>query len=92
MLRCLQILALLLVLVFCFWNALHAEGESFVVTVKQHDTYDFKGVQFFELRFSDGTAATVSVDGNVPFASVLRSAQGKQTLQLQPFTLREVSR
>jgi hypothetical protein len=65
---------------------------TFTLTVKQHDTYDPKGIQFYELRFQDGSAVTISGDADVPFVQALQRAQGKQRLTLEAWTLQDVGR
>lgn len=78
-----------------FEHAVRMSGEpssSFLVEIKQHETFDFRGVQFFELRFAGGGSATVSVDADVPIAQVLRDAKGKQRLTLEAFALSQVAR
>jgi hypothetical protein len=75
-----------------FEHPVRMTGETWRVTVAQHDTFDFSGMEFYELRFSDGSALTISVDKDVPFASVLRMAKGKQTLRLEALTLSEITR
>lgn len=67
-------------------------SQSFTLTVKKHDTYDPRWIQFYELRFQDGSAVTISGDIDVPFIQTLLKAQGKQRLTLEAFTLSEVSR
>lgn len=63
--------------------------EVFTVTVQnQHSV----GMQFFEIRFADGGAATMAIDADVPFYKVLRDAKGPQTLTLQPRQLQEIER
>jgi hypothetical protein len=91
--------ALLLVGVLCIWFALSmtAKGqdrytrvpETFTVTVIDQGSV---GLQFFELRFSDGSAAILSVDEDVPFCKALKAAKGKQRLTLEGLTLQEIGR
>jgi hypothetical protein len=65
---------------------------TFTLTVKQHHTYDPKGIQFYELRFQDGSAVTISGDADVPFVQALQRAQGKQRLTLEAFGLERIER
>lgn len=42
------------------------------VTIVDMHTWDAHGILFYQLRFRDGTQATLSVDGDTAFAAQLR--------------------
>lgn len=76
-----------------FEHPVRMTGETWRVTVAQHDTYDPRGILFFELRFQGGGSATISVDKDVPFADVLlRATRTQQVLSLAPFERQELVR
>lgn len=64
-----------------------ADGLTGTARVQKHSTYDFAGVEFYELRFSDGSAWTVSVDGKTKAAQALTTFDGKRvrvTIEPEP--------
>lgn len=84
---------LLTVIVLWFWlSTLKAQAPYYLVEITQQNSVSFNGLEFFELRFADGSAATVSVDKRVPFAEALRGAQGRHELRLEPHYLRRIER
>lgn len=85
-------LALLFLLAYVSEASQAQSGQTFTVTVTQQDTHDFRGTQFYELRFADGGAVTVAGSPSVKFLQVLASAQGKQTVTIEAFALKRVER
>jgi hypothetical protein len=82
--------------VLCLWFAVCVAQERYttlpeVFTVEIKDQHSV-GMQFFEIRFSDGGAATIAIDSDVAFYKTLRDAKGKQRLTLEPLTLQEIER
>lgn len=80
----------------CVWFAVCVGQERYtklpeVFTVEIKDQHSV-GMQFFEIRFADGGAATIAIDSDVPFYKVLRDAKGPQTLTLSPRVLQEIKR
>jgi hypothetical protein len=53
--------------------------------VQKHSTYDAGGAEFYEIRFTDGSALTISVDGRTKVAKALHQYDGKRiTFSLTP--------
>jgi hypothetical protein len=72
-----------------------AAPTEFVYRVTHEHTFDFRGVQFFQLRSANGSA-TISVDGDVTLAETLKAADGAEITvsirRTQPKVLQEVKR
>ncbi|MES2958119.1 MAG: hypothetical protein V4792_08020 [Pseudomonadota bacterium] len=89
----------LLVCVVVLWFALSMTARSeqeqeFYYTVTKHSTFDFKGIQFFQLKSVDGSA-TISVDGDVRLAEALKALDGQRiriTLENATLVLKRVER
>lgn len=65
---------------------------SAVATVVEHETYDVRGVLFFELKFK-GESVTVSADADTVFAKALRAHhRGKARITITSADLQEISR
>jgi hypothetical protein len=61
--------------------------QEFFYRVTKESSFDFKGIQFFHLKSSEGTA-TISVDGDVALSSALAALDGQRVrLTLEPATL-----
>lgn len=62
------------------------ESPSFVYTLVKHDTFDFREIQFFELKSINGSA-TIAVDGDVDLAKVLKQFSGQRVrITFEPVT------
>ena len=91
--------ALLLLGVVVIWFALSmtasgSQEQEFFFRVEKHSTFDFKGIQFFNLHSADGTAL-LSVDGDVALASALTALNGQRiriTLENATLVLKRVDR
>lgn len=66
------------------------EPFSEVATIVEHNSVDFKGTVFFEVRFK-GEAVTVSGDGLTKFVKALR-AHTKVRITIEPYQLQEITR
>jgi hypothetical protein len=88
----LTILGLLTVLWCVLWlaviaHAFHPEPQEFYFTVAAEGSHSFQGVEFYQLRSSDGTA-TVTVDGDAAIGAALKALSGQRVkLTLEPATL-----
>jgi hypothetical protein len=70
------------------------QAQEFFYRVVKEQTFDFKGIQFFRLKSSEGTA-TISVDGDVHLSAALAALDGQRvrlTLEPATLTLRKVGR
>lgn len=62
------------------------ESPSFVYTLQKHETFDFRDIQFFELKSLNGSA-TIAVDGDVDLAKVLKQFSGQRVrITFEPVT------
>ncbi len=74
--------------------SLNTQEQEFYYTVTKHSTFDFKGIQFFQLKSVDGSA-TISVDGDVRLADALKALDGQRirlTLENATLVLKKVER
>lgn len=70
----------------------YTEAQVFTYALKAHHTYDFKDIQFFELKSINGSA-TVAVDGDVDLANALRALDGKKVrVTLEAVALQRIDR
>lgn len=78
-----RIIAAIIGATFALWllqgdtGAQQRELFNAVMHVKHQETYDTRGVQFFEIRGAQG-AALVSVDGKLELAKALRGVAGRK--------------
>ncbi len=62
-------------------------STEFTVSVRitAHDTYDIRGIRFFELRSSDGVGFVINADGDTPIARwLLEHRNERVSLTIQP--------
>lgn len=77
-----------LLLGFALGYALGSDVYRTRVSIVQHDTWDAHGVQFYQISFGDGVRATLSIDGDAPFAEQLRQRLNQPLiLSLEPAEL-----
>ncbi len=71
---------LLMALAYVKLRAVQNDAFIWSATVEQHNSVDFSGGQYFELKRSNAANITLIVNENSEIASFLRSADGKRVI------------
>lgn len=86
---------IVLLLAVWLWLAmtLLSASESFsaIAALDRHDTYDVRGIQFYELKLKGGNA-TIAADADTELARYLRSAGPKVRVTLEPYQVETITR
>lgn len=94
MLRFWEIAWCIIVLVFCiFIMATRAQAPTYRATVKQHDTFDFKGIITFDLQLADHTTVLIMGDGDLPIIKQLVGMDKRRVrITIEEDGLQEIAR